>query len=409
MIISLVLCLAVCSCGKSEQVVEADNLILAIGTVTVESDAQIRKAEKAVEALSADDLEQLENLKVLEDAKVQLQILRDTVQAKEIDNAIEKIGEVTLDSASSITRARSLYKSSSEAVKELVTNFTTLEQAETALSNLRVQDAINTINSIGEVTLDSQNVIEKAATAYKILTDEERKLVENHNLLDEANQILSNLKVENAINAIKNIGRVTLDSKERINNAKNAYNKLTSDEKAKVENADLLEEASVKLADLKREEVENQKKQALSKMKSKTDKVQGITWYEPNAMPHYIDERCYFLPYIGVWESSAFLRGRLNYTGDNWIFWENVIFHIDGVNKSKSFGYGEITRDNDTEVWEYVDFKLTSSDIELLKAIADSEETIIRFQGDKYRHDFTVRSSDKSAIKDVLAAYEAIK
>ena len=46
------------------------------------------------------------------------------------------------------------------------------------------------------------------------------------------------------------------------------------------------------------------------------------------------------------------------------------------------------------------------TDIEMLKAIANSKETIVRFQGDNYHYDLTVSASDKKAIKEVLTAYE---
>ena len=45
----------------------------------------------------------------------------------------------------------------------------------------------------------------------------------------------------------------------------------------------------------------------------------------------------------------------------------------------------------------------------MLKEIAASKETIVRFQGEHYRYDLTIKASDKTAINDVLTAYEALK
>ena len=45
----------------------------------------------------------------------------------------------------------------------------------------------------------------------------------------------------------------------------------------------------------------------------------------------------------------------------------------------------------------------------MLRAIDDSTETIIRFEGDDYYHDLTVTNSDKAAIREALDAYEALK
>ena len=67
-------------------------------------------------------------------------------------------------------------------------------------------------------------------------------------------------------------------------------------------------------------------------------------------------------------------------------------------------------RDNDTEVWEYVNTAdVTEDDIEMFWAIANSEKTIVRFEGDEYYSDFTVSQADKDAIREVLTAYEALQ
>ena len=45
----------------------------------------------------------------------------------------------------------------------------------------------------------------------------------------------------------------------------------------------------------------------------------------------------------------------------------------------------------------------------MLKEIANSNETIVRFKGDTHHYDLVVSQSDKNGIKDVLTAYEAIQ
>lgn len=44
----------------------------------------------------------------------------------------------------------------------------------------------------------------------------------------------------------------------------------------------------------------------------------------------------------------------------------------------------------------------------MLRQIAGSNETIIRFQGNDYSHDLTVTKTDKTIIADVLALYGAL-
>lgn len=76
----------------------------------------------------------------------------------------------------------------------------------------------------------------------------------------------------------------------------------------------------------------------------------------------------------------------------------------------KTFNYFDVVRDNAYgDVWEYVDIEVGSSEEELLWAIANSTQTIVRFEGDDYYYDFTVSANDKQAIRDMLTVYDALK
>ena len=107
------------------------------------------------------------------------------------------------------------------------------------------------------------------------------------------------------------------------------------------------------------------------------------------------------------WECVA--RLVFHYTGDSWIFFKKITVSVDGQNYVKDFDYFEVSRDNGSgDVWEYVDISPSTTDINMLRAIAASKETIVRFQGDDYHYDLTVKSSDKSAIISVLDAYSLL-
>lgn len=150
-------------------------------------------------------------------------------------------------------------------------------------------------------------------------------------------------------------------------------------------------------------------KKALAKLNKTYDKVEGISWYKSKNEPYYADTRSFVLPYIGVNDSgSKWLRLVFHYTGRDWIFFDKVTITVDGEKYYKEFDYFDVDRNNGGgNVWEWADISPTSNDIEMLKAIAASSETIVRFQGDTYHYDLTVKSSDKTAIKDVLDAYSA--
>lgn len=69
-VLTFAICLSLCACGKSKEATECENLINAIGDVSIDSGEAIEIAEKAYEALSSDDKESIsESAVVLNDAR----------------------------------------------------------------------------------------------------------------------------------------------------------------------------------------------------------------------------------------------------------------------------------------------------------------------------------------------------
>lgn len=360
-ILSLLICFSVWGCGQSEAAAAVDSLILEIGEVSLESEQKITTAEEAAEKLSQEDYRQLKQLALLEEARAtydrlveEQHIAEIQAAAKEVEAVIQGIGEVSLEKESQVTAARTQYNQASQEVRDAVENYDVLEQAEKQLSSLKIQKVIGLIDEIGEVSLESKEKIETAYTQYNALTNTEKGQVTNYGMLTAAKDKLTQL--ENA-------------EKERI-----------------------LQEA-------------------LKPLQEDYDKVQGYTWYHAAAEPQYIDTRSYVLPYIGVEKTGeAHLILRFNYTGDEWVFFEKIIVVIDGETYQYSPRYFDIIRDNQYRaVWETLDIGAGTTEIEMLNKIAESKETIIRFQGDSRVYDLTVSASDKTAIKQVLDAYDALK
>ncbi len=155
----------------------------------------------------------------------------------------------------------------------------------------------------------------------------------------------------------------------------------------------------------------------LANMRLQEDKVRRFRFYYPIALDGndqgqwYADVRCFVLPYIGRdANDNVWLQLICNYTEEDWVSFKEVIFAVDDARYTKSFRYFDVVRQiaGGGTVFEYIDFQATSSDIEMLWAIADSTETIVRFQGDDYYYDFTMTAGDKEAIREVLTAYDAL-
>lgn len=286
----------------------------------------------------------------------------------------------------------------------------------------RLNAVVTLIESIGDITLDSEAAITAAEEAYEKLPAEEKtmiaaaaeKLAECRAAYESAVAEQMAAHAAEVTNAIDAIGEVTIDSKTAIEQARNLYNALTDEEKNLVSNYTILETAEADYAVIWEAEKQRIISEYSKKFEIDTDPIEGISWYMHENMPDYIDTRSYIIPYIGVRGSNAWICIRYNYTADSWIFWEKLTIMADGVKYYKSVGYRDTIRDNDTEVWEYWDEALNykqsldSEQLQMLQAIADSEETIIRFEGDEYYYDLYVTDKDKQMIRDTLTLYEAM-
>ena len=205
--------LSLCSCSKSEAAINADAMILEIGEVTLESGDKISDAEEAAGKLKESEYKQLEQLEVLEEARttydrlVEEQKIAENEQAMaEIETAIDAIGTVTIEQEPVIVSARTLYDEANDEVKGGIGNYDILEQAEAQLSNLKVQNVINLIDQIGQVTWDSGEKIEIAKIAYNKLTSDEQGQVINADVIETASAKLKELRTEKRV---KSIIRVT--------------------------------------------------------------------------------------------------------------------------------------------------------------------------------------------------------
>jgi hypothetical protein len=348
-------------CGESKAAAEADNLIASIGTVTLNSISDIQAAEDAVNSLNDKARAKLENEQILIDARAaydelarQEQEKEDAQQIANVEAAIDAIGEVTVDNEQ-IATARALYNKCGDDLKAKVQNYDVLEEAEAEYSSLRVAQVVDLIAAIGKVTADKEDAIDTANKAYKTLTADEKTLVTNYETLSEA---------------------------------------------------------QIKLIEVKAAAKEAEYNAALAKLNKTVDKVENITFYKSKNQPEYVNTRCYIYPYIGQHDSGkAYLRIVYDYTGNDWVFFDKVTINVDGVKYTREFDYFDVTRDTVVggKLYENIDNAATDDDIEMLRAIAESSETIVRFSGSSYHSDFTVKSSDKEGIKNVLDAYDLMK
>lgn len=297
------------------------------------------------------------------------------------------------------------------------------------------QQVDDLIVNLGTISLESSDAVAAAEKAYGALTEEEKQELDNYSDLVEARKTLDKLLAEKkaaeeaaakaakekqqkeaaeAVAALINaIGTVSSESKKAIEDARAAYNKLDSEAKKLVENVKVLEDAEAEYKKLKKAEAAK----LLANLRVEGDEVRNINFYYPMALPYYsslgywaADVRSFVLPYIGMQGDSVWMRMLCHYTADDWIFFEKITFAVDDERYYKYFNYYDVVRDNEYgDIWETGDIEVGESELEILRAIADSEKTIVRFEGDEYYDDIIISSTDKQAIREMLQIYDALK
>jgi hypothetical protein len=155
---------------------------------------------------------------------------------------------------------------------------------------------------------------------------------------------------------------------------------------------------------------EEARKAALVKRLVKTtSEFDGSAWYRHPSSPRYQDIQPYVTLY--VLESGTGVRSLeffLNYTSrTGWLFVESAQINVDG--EIEQLPPANWLRDNDTEIWEWAGYSNRPEMIDLARRISESERAVIRFFGQQFHDDHVISTTEKSVIRDILLAWEAMK
>ena len=152
------------------------------------------------------------NLDVLLAAEKELE---NFLKADKVDKLISNIGYATINNGKRIKEARQAYNKLTDYQKNLVKNYARLLELEKEYNRLvdeAVEKVEDLINSIGEVTLESGDVIIVARRAYNQLPPHIQKLVSNLDKLEKAEKEYKKLR-EEALELIRN-GKTVLTKSE---------------------------------------------------------------------------------------------------------------------------------------------------------------------------------------------------
>jgi hypothetical protein len=156
-------------------------------------------------------------------------------------------------------------------------------------------------------------------------------------------------------------------------------------------------------------ELEDRNLDALKNLRSEPDDISGITWYYPKSFKHSLIKTLSSL-YMGADENRTWVRLRMSYGGDNWIFFDKAYLSYDGNTMEVPFDqYGDKKTENSSgSVWEWIDISLPTGAPEFLETLAQSENAKMRLSG-KYSVTRDLSQKEKDAMLEILQGYQALK
>ena len=112
--------------------------------------------------------------------------------------------------------------------------------------------------------------------------------------------------------------------------------------------------------------------------------------------------------YIGVKPNKAWLRMRIKYYNNDWLFVHSYKVAADSLRWESPLL--EFERDHSSgNVWEWIDKSPTLEDLQNMRALAVASNPIIRFQGRQHFSDFKLTREQQDSIISILTLYELLE
>jgi len=242
-----------------------------------------------------------------------------------------------------------------------------------------------------------------------------KKEVELHKKISDLETQLD--KCQNGANKLYAKIKIAYEKKD-LEDVKNLHAEIKSQhpESSEFKESKKIYDEVIRIEEKKRKEEEDklakekqEQLKSLNKLKKRHDDVSGTTWYKQPYFTHYNNSNLTSI-YMGEEGSSRWLRLKMSYNGENWIFFENAYLSYDGNTKEIIFDrYKEKKTENDGgEVWEWIDLTVTK-DVEMfLREFAKSKNAKMRLSG-KYSKTRTLTDGERQGILDVLNGYDVLE
>ena len=213
---------------------------------------------------------------------------------------------------------------------------------------------------------------------------------------------------------ISQIAPVTLESETAINNAQAAFNSMPTEWQSMVSNYDKLK--------LYQEELEDLQVDALAEKLNNTvyrehDDVENVDFFFWKDYPK-LNQTNFILPYFCVVDNNVQpLRLMYTYYAKNWIFWDEIVYSVDGEVYKKEIDRAKKSEkvvkeifSGDVYVWELGDDIADEQEISMLKKSISAEKVTYRFKGDNAQFDYKMSTyvNDRNAISQIMEAYDCM-
>lgn len=285
-----------------DAVITAIKQLPTLASAKLADEANYNKVKQAFDALTTEQQKDVTNaadLKAFEEKLSQLKKDNSEAIVKEVIELIKNLPDVSLvklTNESTITTVEKTYNSLTKEQKALVTNSDKLNAVVSKLAQLKKEQqneeavkkattAISALPAAAQITLANKLNVQYARSLYDALSTEQKALVTTLEKLIAAEFKIKELEVETTalISEINTLPTVVTEKHEAIiKSLREAYDALTSTQKAAITNISKLVEAEQKLKNLTTDETQKTPNIIADDFKEAVKDSEGIAAIEQN-------------------------------------------------------------------------------------------------------------------------------
>ena len=148
----------------------------------------------------------------------------------------------------------------------------------------------------------------------------------------------------------------------------------------------------------------------LAKLNRTDNPVERVSTYRDPSSPTSASARSALYLYVTqLGGEITTLRFVIQYVGGEWLFVERYTFIVDGREMTLAPGRYALERGSgDGEIWESYDVTPGEQEMAIVRAVADADEAILQYHGERGQRDRTITADEKQALQNVLEAHEIL-